>query len=253
MTVKELYLKLDTSIPRSLSCEWDNDGLMCCPDGQKEVHRALVTLDVTAHAVQKAIDGNYDVIVSHHPFIFKGLKSVNDENFISDKAIKLIQNGISVFSFHTRLDALHGGVNDRLSELLGLKNTEAFGECGIGRIGELDGEMSGEQLASLVKDRLCADGVLLADSGRTCKRVAVLGGEGGDDLHEAIKLGADAYVSGRLGYHSMTDAPDMGITLVEAGHFFTEYPICERISQMIKEIDSSIECDLFFSNRIKLI
>lgn len=253
MTVKQLYKELDRAIPTSLSCEWDNDGLMCCPNGQKEARRVLVTLDVTADAVQRAIDGKYDVIVSHHPFIFKGLKSVNDENFISDKAIKLIQNGISVFSFHTRLDATVGGVNDTLASLLELKNTESFGECGIGRIGELEKEMSGAALAELVKERLGAEGVLLANSGRPCKRVAVLGGEGGDDLYDAIAKGADAYVSGRLGYHSMTDAPDMGITLIEAGHFFTEQPICSQLVKMIKETDKSIECDLFFSNRIKLI
>ena len=75
----------------------------------------------------------------------------------------------------------------------------------------------------------------------------------GDDIADAIRMGADAYVSGRLGYHPMTEAPDMGITLIEAGHFFTEQPVCERLSQMIKNIDATIECDLFFSNRIKLI
>ena len=253
MTVKELYSKLDSDIPRSLSCEWDNDGLMCCPDGQAEVRRVLVTLDVTADTIQKAIDERYDVIVSHHPFIFKGLKSVSEENFISDKAIRLIQNGISVFSFHTRLDALVGGVNDCLADLIGLKNTEPFGECGIGRIGELEIPMSGEELAGRVKALLGADGVLLSDSKKPCVRVAVLGGEGGDDIADAMRMGADAYVSGRLGYHPMTDAPDMGITLIEAGHFFTEQPVCERLSQMIKNIDATIECDLFFSNRTKLI
>ena len=82
MTVYELYEKLNAKIPSSLSCEWDNDGLMCCPDGSREVRRALVCLDVTSATVDAAIDGKYDVIVSHHPFIFKGLKSLDESDFI---------------------------------------------------------------------------------------------------------------------------------------------------------------------------
>lgn len=253
MTVKELYKILDAKIPSSLSCEWDNDGLMCCPDGQREVKRVLVTLDVTSYAVDKAIDGGYDLIVSHHPFIFKGLKSVNEDNFISEKAIRLIKHGISVLSFHTRLDAVHGGVNDCLASLLGLESLEPFGECDIGRVGNLPTPMSAEELASTVKSLLGAEGVLLADAGHPCRRVAVLGGEGGDDVFDAMAKGADAYVSGRLGYHTMTDAPDMGITLIEAGHFYTEHPVCARLADMIKEIDESVVTDIYFSNRIKLI
>ena len=128
MTVKQLYDILDSRIPRSLSCEWDNDGLMCCPNGEKEVKKVLIALDVTAQVVEYAISGGYDAIVSHHPFIFKGMKSINEESYISEKAIRLIQNGISVFSFHTRLDAVSGGVNDRLCELLELMSVQSFGE-----------------------------------------------------------------------------------------------------------------------------
>lgn len=253
MTVKELYERLDLKIPRSLSCDWDNDGLMCCPDGKREVKKVLIALDVTADAVSEAISGGYDLIVSHHPFIFKGLKSVDDENFISEKAIRLIKSGISVFSFHTRLDAVCGGVNDCLASLLGLDDVEPFGECDIGRIGNLPSAISAEELAVKVKELLGAEGVLLADTGNMCQRIAVLGGDGGDDVFDAIASGADAYVSGRLGYHTMTDAPDLGITLIEAGHFYTEHPVCARLAELIKEADGDIATDIYFSNRIKLI
>lgn len=253
MTVKQLYNILDGRIPSSLSCDWDNDGLMCCADGQREVKRVLVALDVTGEVADAAIDGGYDVIVSHHPFIFKGLKSVNDENFISEKVIRLIKSGISVYSFHTRLDALEGGVNDCLVSLFGLENAEPFGECGIGRVGELPKAMRAKDLAEKVKELLGAPGVLFADGGRECKRVAVLGGEGGDDIGDAIAHGADAYISGRLGYHSMTDAPDMGLTLIEAGHFYTEDPVCAVLKKMIRDADESIACDIYFSNKIKFI
>ena len=121
-----------------------------------------------------------------------------------------------VFSFHTRLDALDGGVNDCLCALLSLENVSAFGECGIGRVGDLPTPMTAEELARLAKELLGADGVLLSECGKVCRRVAVLGGEGGDDIYAAISAGADTYISGRLGYHAMTDAPDMGINLIEA-------------------------------------
>ena len=248
MTVNELYAKLNTLIPSSLSCEWDNDGLMCCPDGRREVKKALVCLDVTADAVKKAAKGGFDVIISHHPFIFKGLKSVTENDFIPKKAMELIRADISVMSFHTRLDATVGGVNDKLASVLGIKNTETFGE-GIGRIGEIETETDARSFAKRVKEVLGAPAVFLADSGKKIKRVALLGGSGDDFISEAITLGADAYVSGELGHHPMTDAPDMNITLIEAGHFYTEQPVCEALCEMIKKIDASVVCETYNSNR----
>ena len=252
MTVNELYAKLDELIPASLLCEWDNDGLMCCPNAQREVRRVLVCLDVTADAVNKAIDEGFDAIVSHHPFIFKGLKAVTEESFIPKKAIELIRADLSVMSFHTRLDAVCGGVNDKLASILGLENVEPFGD-GIGRIGELCEVTDAQSFAKKVKEALGAPAVSLADSKREIKRVAVLGGSGDDFISEAIMRSADAYVSGELGYHPMTDAPDMGITLIEAGHFYTEMPVCEVLCDMIKKIDGSVACEIYDSNRTVVI
>ena len=252
MTVNELYAKLNALIPSSLSCEWDNDGLMCCPDGAREIKRVLVCLDVTADAVRKAVDGGFDAVISHHPFIFKGLKSMTEDNFIPKKAMELIRAGVSVMSFHTRLDTVCGGVNDKLAKVLGVENTEPFGE-GIGRIGELESEADALAFAKKVKDVLGAPVVFLADSGRNIKRVAVLGGSGDDFISEAIMLGADAYVSGELGHHPMTDAPDMKITLIEAGHFYTEQPVCEVLCEMIRKIDDSVVCEIYNSNRTLVI
>ncbi len=250
MTVNELYCELDRAIPASLSCDWDNDGLMCCPDGDAEVRRVLVALDVTADVVDEAISGGYDVIISHHPFIFSGLKSLCDSDFIPRKAMDLIREEVAVMSFHTRLDALDGGVNDTLAYLIGLENTTPFGDGDetIGRVGELDEEMHVADFAKKIKRALGAPSVLYTDCGKRVKRVAILGGDGKDFLSAAIAAGADTYVSGNIGYHNMTDAPDMNINLIEAGHFYTENPVCEVLAGMIRELD--IECDVYFSNRI---
>ena len=253
MTTYELYKHFDTVIPRALSCEWDNDGLMCCPDATREAKKVLVSLDATADVVAEAIDGGYDLIITHHPFIFKGLKSITDGNFVGSKSIDLIRAGISVFSFHTRLDTVEGGVNDVLAAVLGLHNAVPFGEDGMGRIGTLDAPMSADEFARKVKDALGAPTVSLSACGKPCYRVAVLGGGGDSATGAAMAAGADTYVTGDLGFHTLTDAPDMGVNLIAAGHFYTENPVCRRICEIVGEADASIECHVTNSNRIQAI
>ena len=258
MTTRELYARLNERIPRELSCEWDNDGLMCCPDGNREVRRVLVALDATGAVVDKAVSEGFDLIITHHPFIFKGMRAIDDENAVSSKAIELIKAGISVMSFHTRLDAVEGGVNDVLASLLGLKNVEVFYGEGlpIGRIGDIDGEITLLDFARKVKVALDAPFVSVTDSGRALRRVAVLGGGGKDFVGAAATAGADTYVSGELGHHVMTDEPDVVVdplNLIEAGHFYTEHPVCEAICKMVAEIDGSIQCEIMSSNPIKAV
>ncbi len=255
MKVKELYEILDKRIPSELSCSWDNDGLMCCPDKNREALRVLITLDVTREAIDYASEKGFDVIISHHPFIFKGLKAINEENFIAEGAMELIRQGITVMSFHTRLDAAFGGVNDVLAALLGLEEVVPFGTDGeqIGRIGNISENLTLTELAQRVKAVTGAPVVLAADAKREVGRVAVLGGEGGDDISAAIAAGADTYISGRIGYHRMTDAPGLCINLLEAGHFYTEFPVCSALERMLKGIDGTIQTEIYFSNRIACI
>ena len=253
MTVRELYNILNKKIPTELSCSWDNDGLMCCPDPDREAKKILITLDVTGRSVDYATGGGFDLIISHHPFIFKGLRALNDDSPIAEEAMKLIRNGVSVFSFHTRLDAVEGGVNDTLCALLGLSEVESFGEEGIGRIGVLSEEMTLASLCERVKEITGAPFVLAADGGVSCRRIALLGGEGGDDVSLARAAGADTYISGRLGYHNMVDGADSGMNLIEAGHFYTEFPVCFTLEKMLKDICPEAECEIFYSNRIMAI
>ena len=258
MKVCELYDFLENRIPKSLSCEWDNDGLMCCPNREKEVRRVLVALDVTSATVEYAVENGYDVIISHHPFIYKGLRSVDDLGYVSSKLISLIESGISVMSFHTRLDAVSGGVNDRLCELLDIRDAEPLYEEGIplGRVGTLESTVSSQELALKVKSALGSPFVLLSGSKEDITRVAVVGGSGKDMVEAARAAGADALVSGRLDYHPMTDAFDFNernITLIEAGHFYTENPVCEVLRRFVADADLSVECDVYCSNVIKAI
>ena len=255
MNVKELYKYLSEQIPASLSCSWDNDGLMCAPDSSAPVSRVLITLDITREVTDKAIREGYDLVISHHPLIFKGVKSLTDDAYVSAKLIELVRAGVSAMSFHTRLDAVEGGVNDILAKTLGLKDTAPFGidPTPIGRIGTLEEPMELCNFAVLVKRALGAPCVSYADAGKKVEKVAVLGGSGSDDIAAAIFAGADTYVSGELGYHHLTDAPDGEINLIEAGHFYTEFPVCGRIAELVHSADASIKCDIFNSDRTKVI
>ncbi len=254
MTVSELYRFLENKIPRSLSCDWDNDGLMCCPDPDREVKKVLLALDITEAIVNEAQEMGCDVILSHHPLMFRPVKALTTEGGVPRKLIRLVQNGISAMSFHTRLDAVCGGVNDVLAATLGLADISAFGPEGeqMGRIGNLAAPLSLDVFAEQVKKTLGAPFVLVSGAGQV-SRVAVLGGEGDDFIREAESVGADVLVSGRLGYHPMTDAPEGSIALIEAGHYYTECPVLSALEKMVKEADVGIETIIAESGNIKAI
>ena len=253
MTVKELYLKISERIPAHLACEWDNDGIMSSSDLSAEVSSVLVALDVTEEIVDYAISRKFDLIISHHPLIFKPVGSVNEENHITRKVIKLISNNVSVFSFHTRADKVEGGVNDLLAEAIGLVDIEPFGEEGLGRIGTLPEETTLEEFCNDVKISLEADGVRFADAYNPVRRVAVVGGDGKDFVRDAISDGADTYLSGRIGYNVMEEAAEMGINLVEAGHYFTEQPVCEFFASLVTSLDENVRVEVANSNMIRLV
>lgn len=252
MNVKKLYDKLAEIIPEQLREEWDNDGIMCAADYSSEVNNVLITLDVTEEIVDYAISRNFDLIISHHPLIFKPLTGLTEENHVARKVIKLLANNVSVFSFHTRLDRVAGGVNDILAEKLGLTDVEPFGD-GLGRIGNLSEEKLLDDFAETVKETLGADGVRYADAYNPVKRVALVGGDGKGYVAAAIDAGADTYLSGRIGYNVMEEAGELGINLVEAGHYFTEFPITSYLSSLISSLDGNAYVEIADSNAIKLI
>ena len=252
MTFRELYYELDKMYSKSLSCEWDNDGIMCMPDPEKPVKKVLISLDVTEDAVDYAIQNGFDTIVSHHPLIFKSQQSLSMDNYTQKKLIKLVKKGINVMSFHTRLDAVEGGVNDTLCKLLGLKSVVVDEIDPIGRIAILDTEASLEEFSESVKDKLESP-IVLFSGNNPVKKVYVCGGDGKDMIPAAIKNGADTLLTGRASYNTMIDAKDMGLNIIEAGHFYTEEPVCAALEFRISDLDSSIEVERYESNNIGVI
>ena len=253
MKVKQLYERLERRIPASLSEEWDNDGIMCCSEPDREVNNVLITLDVTEDIVDYAISHEFDLILSHHPLIFKPLKSVTEDSHVARKVIKLIKHDISVMSFHTRADKVEGGVNDTLADILGIKDAVPFGEGFLGRIGTLEEELTMEDFSYLLKGLLDCDGVKVSDALIPVQKVAVVGGDGKSYVGAALRAGADTFVSGRIGYNVMAEAGEMGINLIEAGHFFTEQPVTQFFQTLLHRLDSEMYVEIMDSNVIKLI
>lgn len=253
MTVRQIYEKLEERIPEYLAEEWDNDGIMCCPDDVTDVKRVIVTLDVTEEIVDYATDNGFDLILSHHPLVFRPLSSLDCDNHISRKLIKLIREGVGVISLHTRADRVKGGVNDCLAAVLGLCDVAPLSDGSIGRIGRLQTECDLEEFAHRVKSALGADKVVVSDAHNPVYTVAIAGGDGKEFVKEAFEAGADTYLSGRIGYNVMEEADEIGINLVEAGHYFTEFPVTAFFARLLSKIDPTLYIETVGSNMLRVV
>ncbi|MBQ7378417.1 MAG: Nif3-like dinuclear metal center hexameric protein [Clostridia bacterium] len=251
MTVRELYKALCAIVPRELGCDWDKDGLNVCPEPEREVKKVLVALDATAAVVDKAITEGYDVVFSHHPMLWDGLKTVDADDALGAKVVKLCKSGVAAISFHTRIDAAKGGVNDILASLVGLENVETSGVENIMRVGNLPAPVSAAEFAACVKNALHCPAVLCSDAGKPVSRVAVVGGSGKDEISVALAAGADTFLTGELKYSQLSEPT--GINLLVAGHFYTENPICERLCALVKEVCPEAQTDIEKSCKVTVV
>lgn len=248
MTVGELYKKLDELYPTSQSCPWDNDGRMVVPDGMREVKKVLCCLDVDTAVVKRAILQGVDLIVSHHPLIFRPLKALDSADPAAAKALCLYSAGIAVFSFHTRFDCGVNGINELLAAAFEMTGVRAWILEGLpmGRIGELPEEMSGREFAALVKQRLGCEALRFVNPEKRVRTVALVGGSGGSYFKEAIAEGADAFLTGEASHHQLLDAGEAGLCLIAAGHDYTERAAARSFCATLNGIDPALElicCD----------
>ena len=251
MTVREFYGALCAIVPRELGCDWDKDGLNVCPDPEREVKKVLVALDATTAVVDKAVAEGYDVVFSHHPMLWEGLRTVDADDCVGAKVIKLCKSGVSAMSFHTRIDAAEGGVNDILASLLGLEDVEIFGIESIMRVGNLPAPMSAAEFAARAKNALGSPAVLCSDAGRLVHRVAVVGGSGKDEIGVALAAGADTFLTGELKYSQLSEP--IGINLLVAGHFYTENPICRRLCELVANVAPDAQTDIVKSCKVTVV
>lgn len=248
---------LEEIAPRRLAEAWDNPGLQV---GGRDhpVGRILVSLDPTMKAVQEASRIKADLLVTHHPLIFKPLSSIQPDIFPGDVLYEAVLQRIAVVSAHTNLDAARGGVNDLLAGLLGLKDVEVLdvrddpcsGE-GIGRVGSLSAPLPLSDVVVHVKRAFGVSTVgVVGQAGSIVRSAAVVGGSGGGLISTAAKKGADALITGDIGHHDALSALSHGLAVIDAGHFHTEKAAMKGFRDAIKaRIDAAgygtVEVDVF--------
>lgn len=241
MNVKELYGILSEAYPAELSCGWDNDGLMAAVDLDAPVRKVLISLDATESAVKYAAEHGFDVLLTHHPMIFKGAKHVTPMTLDGRRILAAITGGVTVMSFHTRLDAVEGGVNDELCRVLGFESDGVFGDeeaPTLGRLATLREGMTLRQLAVHVKEKLNAPSVKLIaqDTERVVTKIALCGGGGKGFTYAALAAGAEAFITGENDYNTPQDASELGLATIEAGHYETEVPVCRVLADKLTSL-----------------
>ncbi len=263
-TVSMITEKLEQLAPKAAACDWDNPGLLV-GRSDREVSRIYVALDASCAVVDAAIDAGCDLIVTHHPIIFRGVKSINDQSALGLKLLDLIRNDVSVFSMHTNFDSCPGGMADIVCAALGLRKTglmeptgflpenrqngateglqlrvvETEGDVnpdayGIGFTAELPELLSAAELAARVKACFGLPFVQYYDAGMPIRRIACCPGSGRGELKEVLSLGVDAFLSGDMGHHEGLDLCEEGISLLDAGHYGLEHIFVHYIAGFLR-------------------
>ena len=235
MTIDKIYEFLNEKFPVSSALDYDNPGFLI-GDKTADIESAVLALDCTDSTIDIAIEYGAKLIITHHPVIFKGLKSIKK----GDIVYRLIENGISVISMHTNLDTSKDGVNDALANTLEFEKVETvIADDGFTyRKGELIGEVNSNDFAAFVGKKLDT-AVKYVGEGKV-KTVAVCGGSGAEFLYECKKTGCDALVTSEVKHHQFLDAAKMGITLIDAGHFPTEDTVIEPLCELLRREFSDI-------------
>ena len=230
-TVREIEQALFELAPGEAAMEWDNVGhLLGDPD--QTVERVLVALDITEGVADEAIASGCQLVVAHHPVMncrWTPVQNIRDDTFQGHLFLKLLRNNVSAICMHTNLDIAWGGVNDALAQRLELVDPGPLCENGLGRVGEYPESVALADYVRFVCHALGCNGLRYADAGKPVRRVAVGGGACGEFEEDAIRAGCDTFVTADLSYHQFLDAAGKGINLIDAGHFPTEDPVCEKV------------------------
>ncbi|MGM9537372.1 MAG: Nif3-like dinuclear metal center hexameric protein [Candidatus Onthomonas sp.] len=244
-TVEQIFHWIDSKAPFALQESWDNSGFLVGDPGVP-VRRVLLALDITDQVVEEAWELDAQLIVSHHPLIFTPIKrmTLTSDDLVGRKLWRLARQNTAAICCHTNLDAVEGGVNSALAQRLGLSEVRQLAQegtdgqgrpYGIGRVGLLPREMELKAFLALVQDRLAPNSLRYVDGGRLIRRVAVGGGACGSMLEDVLRAGCDAFVTSDLKYNHFLDAKELGLTLVDAGHFPTENVVLPVLSSWLKE------------------
>jgi len=245
VNVGDWYRELDTIAPFNTAEAWDNVGILV-GSADMPVKSVLFALDVTNAVIDEAKEYGCELIITHHPIIFEPLKALPAESLV----YKLAAAGISVISAHTNLDVAANGVNHAFAQMLGLKNVRGLqmlqGDIALGRVGELEEPLSAKELALVLKQRINVGTVRLVEGIEKISTVAICGGSGCMLLHDAVRAGAQALITGEAKHNELLLAKELGITLIDAGHHNTEVVVIRPLAEMLENKFSG--CKIFISS-----
>ena len=239
--IKEVLSALERFAPLPLQESWDNAGLQVGLT-ETEVSGALLCLDVNERIVDEAVQKGCNLIVSHHPLLFRGLKTISDLTDVQRTVMKAIQKGICVVSMHTNMDNARGGVNFKIAEKLGLQQVRFFApktvdgiEAGSGVIGELSEPMAADDFILKVKKTFDVECALCNELlKRPVRKIAICGGAGDFLLDAALAEGADAFITGEMHYHQYFGY-EQAIQICVIGHYQSEQFTTEIFRDIIQK------------------
>ncbi len=268
MKCAEIISVLNELAPEQIACSWDNVGLLAGRT-DKEVGRVLLCLDVTDAVVEYAVEKGVDMIISHHPLLFRPLKRINNESMTGRRLLRLIQGDIACYAMHTSFDCGEKGMAFAAANLLQLQNQQILDEAflyeneagisvqgGIGRTGSLEKAMSLKELLDLIKVRFQTEGLIVYgdDLEAQISRVAISPGSGKDQVEAALKAKAEVLITGDISHHIGLDAREEGLILIDAGHYNLEHIFGEYVAGYLKErLPSAIEISVFSEKRPYII
>lgn len=251
MKANDIMKILDDWAEQKLVDSWDNTGFQIGND-DLDIKKILIALDLDENVLEKAINEGFQMIVTHHPIIFKPLKSINNRSYLGSLILRIITNNIVVYNAHSNLDLAIGGVNDELANILQLTNTKPLNNIvqdkfdedyyGYGRVGDID-EIDTIDFLYRVKESLCLNDLrVYGNINKKISKIAVCGGSGGEFIHDAYKNGADLYISGDIKYHEAQQGLQLGMIIVDAGHYHTEKVILPVIKKILLHGSKSELC-----------
>lgn len=259
MKLENMIGLLEEIAPLDTQENWDNSGIQLT-SGPMEIRKVLVTLEITDAVIEEAADENADMIITHHPLLFSGIKAVDFRSVIGSYVVKLLNMGISVYSCHTPFDKVKGGNNDFLADLIGLQDVDGFhtgeGIDMIGRVGILPKPMTLKALRKLLAKKLDMELGQVRAAGKgdmSIRKVGICTGAGADLMDLAVKNGCQLLITGDVKYHEAQDAKARGMAVIDAGHYGTEKSFAGNFAKKLEEksagqieiVESSVDIDPF--------
>ena len=246
MLLREIIDSIESVAPRSAQEEWDNSGMQIGDTG-RDIQSVLLTTDVTPEVVDEAVMLGCELIVSHHPLLFHGLKQICGQTPQARIVETAIRHNIAVYSAHTSLDSVAGGINTRLAEKLGIREGRFLMENGLGFIGQLKAPVPYTEFIASVRDILdCAYVRYTRAKAEEVQTVAVCGGSGAEFIGEAVRQGADVYLTADCKYHEFQDAEGQ-IGLIDIDHWTSERHAREIFRDIIAPL--GVQCIISKSDK----